>query len=385
MLSAGTPAAILAREGWLAFVFLPREFANVYSSFSGMNRPGLRTAELALSVIALVFAGLWLLVASIASARARARSTTAARVIEAAALAVLAAVGFVFLFPPAGLADTLTLVPPLVRPLPPLLLVAALAGALRRLRDRSRPSIVDGVPDSALLLALFFSVRLLLAAGYVGPYNGFYLPLPMLVASVLLLRAAARVPSRVEVAPRPESFPRLVAAALAIFLAVRIASLASIYRHPAWSRVDTPAGSVLVPEPVAGATRGALADLAGRVPPGGTIAGFPEVGFFHWVLGRKNPLAQDQFFPGHLDRAAEEEAIGRLRSRPPQAVVFVNVLTIGHGPTAFGRDYLQRLGGFVDEEFRTAAVFGPGATPRPRIGDRDFFIEVRVPRARAGR
>lgn len=380
-LSAGTPAEILSKEGWLTFLFLPREFANVYSSFSGVNRPGLRAAELALAVIALVFVGLWLLVASIASARARARSTAAARVIEAAALAVLAAVGFVFLFPPAGLADTVALVPPLVRPLPPLLLVAALAGALRRFRDRSRPSIADGVPDSALLLALFFSVRLLLAAGYVGPYSGFYLPLPIVVASVLLLRAAARVPSRVEVAPRPESFPRLVAAALAIFLAARIASLASSYRHPSWSRVDTPAGSLMVPEPVAGATRSALADLARRVPPGGTIAGFPEVGFFNWVLGRRNPLAQDQFFPGHLDRVAEEEAIGRLRSRPPDAVVLMNVLTIGHGPTAFGRDYLQRLGGFVDEEFRTAAVFGPGAKQGPRIGDRDFFIEVRVPRA----
>ncbi|MEO8349681.1 MAG: hypothetical protein ABI610_12270, partial [Acidobacteriota bacterium] len=48
-LSAGTPAAILSKEGWLTFLFLPREFANVYSSFSGLNRPGLRAAELALA------------------------------------------------------------------------------------------------------------------------------------------------------------------------------------------------------------------------------------------------------------------------------------------------------------------------------------------------
>ena len=385
LLSAGTPAAILAREGWLAFVFLPREFANVYSSFSGMNRPGLRTAELALSVIALVFAGLWLLLAAIASARARARSVAAGRAIEIAAIGVLAAAALAALFPPEALRDTLALVPPLIRPLPPLLLLLALVGAVQRVRDRSRETILAGVPDSFLLLALFFSVRLLLAAGYVGPYNGFYLPLPILVGCVLLLRAAAALAERIGVAPAPSTFPALVAAALAVFLGARIASLASIYRHPAWSRVDTPVGSVIVPEPVAGATRSALADLARRVPPGGTIAGFPEVGFFQWVLDRKNPLAQDQFFPGHLDRAAEEEAIGRLRSRPPKAVVFVNVLTIGHGPTAFGRDYLERLGGFVDEEFRTAAVFGPGATSRPRIGDRDFFVEVRVPRAPAGR
>jgi hypothetical protein len=141
----------------------------------------------------------------------------------------------------------------------------------------------------------------------------------------------------------------------------------------------------MVPEPVAGASRGALVDLARRVPEGGTIASFPEAGFFNWVLGRRNPLAQDQFFPGHLDRAAEEEAIGRLRSRPPDAVVFVNVLTIGHGPTAFGRDYLPRLGLFLRERFETAAVFGPNAGPDPRIGDPDFFIEVRVPAGAAAR
>jgi hypothetical protein len=378
-LSAGTPAAILSKEGWLAFAFLPREFANVYSSFAGVNRPGLRAAELALALIALVFAGLWLLLASIASARARSRSVPAARAIEAAGLALLAAVAFVVIFPPTRLSGTIGLLPPLVRPLPPLLFAAALVGAARRLRDSSRETILAGVPDSVLFLSLFFSARLLLAAGYVGPYSGFYLPLPIVVACAVLLRAAARLPGRVDVEPTPASFPRLVAAGLAIFLAARVVALTASYRHPAWTRVDTPAGSLHLTEPVAETTRRALADLEVRVPAGGAIAGFPEVGFFNWVLGRRNPLAQDQFFPGHLDEAAEAEAIGRLAARPPDAVVLVNVLTIGHGPTAFGRDYLGRLGSYVREKFRTAAVFGPGARPDPRIGDPDFFIEVRVP------
>ncbi|HVE65248.1 MAG TPA: hypothetical protein VNC59_01610 [Thermoanaerobaculia bacterium] len=378
-LSAGTPAPILAKEGWLTFLFLPREFANVYSSFSGVDRPGLRTAELALAVIGVVFAGLWLFVASIASARARLRSAAAGRAIEAGALVVLVAAAGVALFPPEALRDTMGLVPPLVRPLPPLLILAALVGTVRRLRDRSRETIVAGVPDSALLLALFFCARLLLAAGYVGPYNGFYLPLPMVVGSAVLLRAAARLPGRIEVTPPPFPLPRLVAAALAIFLAARIAALAAAYRHPAWTEVDTPAGSLMVTEPVAGAFRAALADLRARVRAGGAIATFPEAGIFNWVLDRRNPLAQDQFFPGHLDAAAEEDSIARLRAGPSDAVVLLNVLTIGHGRTAFGRDYLQSLGRFLDEEYRTAAVFGPGATARPRIGDRDFFIEVRVP------
>ncbi len=383
VLSAGTSAAILSKEGWLTFLVLPREFRSVYSSFAGVDRPGLRTAELALAVIALVFAGLWLLVAATVSARARPHSAAAGRAIEAGALTVLAAAAFVALFPSDRFANTVALFPPLIRPLPPLLFLIALAGTVRRLRDRSRDAILMGIPDSVLLLALFFSARLFLAAGYVGPYNGFYLPLPIVVACALLLRSAARLSARIEVTPPPSTFPRLAAAALAIFLAARIASLATSYRHPAWTRVNTPAGSIMVPEPVARPSREALLDLAARVPAGGTIAGFPEGGFFNWVLGRRNPLAQDQFFPGHLDAAAEEEAIRRLRSRAPDAVVLANVLTIGHGPTAFGRDYLPQLGRVLREDFRSAAAFGPGAGPDPRIGDPDFFIEVRVPAGEA--
>ncbi|HEY3174064.1 MAG TPA: hypothetical protein VGK86_15960, partial [Thermoanaerobaculia bacterium] len=98
--------------------------------------------------------------------------------------------------------------------------------------------------------------------------------------------------------------------------------------------------------------------------------------------GRKNPLAEDQFFPGHLGRAAEDEAIERLRSTPPDAVVFVNVRTAGHGRVAFGKDYLERLDGFVRQNFRPAVAFGPGAGTGPRIGDPGFFIEIRVPAKR---
>ncbi len=380
--SAGTPLPILRKEGWLTFLFLPPEFASVYSSFAGIDRPALRIAEVALAAIALLLAGLWLLAAALVSARVRPRSPAAARAIEVTALAVLAAAAVARLFPPPAIRGTVALVPPLVRALPPLLFLAAGAGLARRLGDRGRNTVMTGIPDSVLLVSLFFAGRLFLAAGYAGPYNGFYLPLPLLATIALLLRGAGRLASRIDVAPRPAAFPKLVAAALAVFLAARIAALALAYRHPAWSRVSTPAGSLFVPEPVAGATRGALADLAARVPPGGTIAGFPETGFFNWTLGRANPLAQDQFFPGHLDAAAEEEAIGRLRRDPPDAVVYVNVLTVGHGRVAFGRDYLSRLDRFVRERFRIAASFGPGARGEARIGDPGFFVEIRVPEDR---
>ncbi len=384
VVSLGTPVEILKKEGWLTFLFLPPEFRSVYSSFAGVDRPGLRTAELGLALVSLLFAGVWILLAALASARASRKSRAAGRAIEVFAVAALAAAAFLRLRPPASFAETAALLPPLVRAVPPLLFAAALLGIVRRLRDRSRPTALPGIPDSVLLLSLFFAMRLFLAAGYVGPYNGFYLPLPLLLSVALLCNAAYRVPDRIDVSPRPTAFPRLVAASLAVFLGARLVALALLYRSPAWSRVATPAGSLFVPEPVAGATRGTLEDLSRRVPAGGAIAGFPETGIFNWVLDRKNPLRQDQFFPGHLDAAAEAEAIERLRRNPPEAVVFVNVLTVGHGRVALGKDYLAALDGFVRERFPRAAAFGPGAGPDARIGDPDFFIEVRAPAATGG-
>jgi hypothetical protein len=382
VVSAGTPTPILKKEGWLTFLFLPPEFVSVYSSFAGVDRPALRTAELGLALVSLVLVGVWILLASLASAKARPASATISRAIEVFAVALLAVAALLELRPPAAFAETAALLPPLVRAVPPLLFATAAWGILRRLRDRSRPTALAAVPDSVLLLSLFFAMRLFLAAGYVGPYNGFYLPLPLLVSVALLVNAAARVPALIRVSPRPTAFPGLVAAALALFLGARIAALALLYRSPAWSRVSTPAGSIFVPEPVAGAIRETLADLARRVPPAGAIAGFPEIGLFNWVLDRKNPLAQDQFFPGHLDAQAEAEAVGRLRSNPPDAVVFANVLTVGHGRIALGKDYLVELDSFVRESFPRVGIYGPGARPEARVGDPDFFIEVRAPAAK---
>ena len=379
VVSVGTPLGILKKEGWLTFLFLPPEFRSVYSSFAGVDRPGLRIAELGLALISLFLVGVWILLAALASAKARPASPAAGRAIEAVAVAGLAAAALVTLRPPAAFAETASLLPPLVRAVPPLLFAAALTGIVRRLRDRSRLTALPGVPDSVLLLSLFFAARLFLAAGYVGPYNGFYLPLPLLLTTALLLRAAARMPGRIDVSPRPAAIPGLVAASLLVYFGARLVALALLYRHPSWSRVSTPAGSLFVPEPVAGATREALADLARRVPPGSAIAGFPETGIFNWVLDRKNPLAQDQFFPGHLDAAAEAEAIERLRRNPPDAIVAVNVLTVGHGRIALGKDYLVALDRFVRENFPRVAAFGPGARPDARVGDPDFFIEVRAP------
>ncbi len=370
-LSTGTPLPILRREGWLAVVGPPETFRNIYAAYSGLDRPALRLAELALAAVLLLLVGALLAAAAAVAARAK----TAGPWVEAAAVGILASAALATLFPPSGFAETLSLFPPLVRVAPPFVALAGIARLGRRVLPRAGAGPAGTIPDALLYTGAFFAARLLLAAGYTGPYSAFLLPLPLLLALAALARLADRAAPALGA-----GLPGLVTAALAVFACARGVDLARVFRADGWSRVSTPAGAVWLTEPVAAATHAALQDLEARVPAGGTLTGFPEGGFFNYVLALRNPLAQDQFFPGHLDASAEAEAVARLSGHPPDAVLYANVLAVGHGSVRFGRDYLTDLDRFARERFEAAAAYGPGAGPEPRIGDPQFFVEIRVPR-----
>jgi hypothetical protein len=377
ILSAGTPLPVLRREGWLAILGPPQTFRNIYASYAGLDRPALRLAELALAAIVLLLLAAWLAVA--AAAASRLRRASGRRAVEAAAAAVLVAGAAVSLHPPDRLAPTLSLFPPLVRVVPPLLVAAAVARLAARILRRPPGTLLAPVPDALLYTAALFAVRLLLAAGYVGPYSAFLLPLPLIVAVAGLFRLADRgAPS---IGAR---LPRLAAAALAVFVLLRAGDLGRIFRHGGWARVPTPAGTLWLTEPVASTTRDALQDLSARLSNGGTLVGFPEGGFFNYVLRLANPLPENQFFPGHLDAAAEAAVIARLAAKPPDALLYANVLAVGHGRDVvrFGQDYLPALDRAVRENFDIAAAYGPGAGPGARVGDPQFFVEIRVPKGR---
>jgi hypothetical protein len=204
------------------------------------------------------------------------------------------------------------------------------------------------------------------------------LPLPAIVGCAALWKVAEKAVGAVG-----NALPSLVTASLAVFLVFRMLALSGD-RSAVWHSVSTPAGSLVLPEPVASTTRLALQDLQRRLPSEGMLAGFPEAGFFNYVLGRLNPLPLEQFFPGHLDSIREGQVIAKLRRSSPDVVLMINVLAVGEGARIFGKDYLVSLDEVIRRDFTTAAVFGPGARAGARIGDPEFFIEVRVPRRSPG-
>ena len=369
VVSWGVPFSTLIESGWLAVVKPPPAFRHVYSVYAGLDQPGLRLTELALASIVVAAIGALLSIAAKAAGPTRTGSVAAATLVGLG----LAAMAAISLRPPEEYAGTLALLPPLPRVVPPVVLGLVAARGVRALARRS-PGPLPEIPDAVLLVAAAFSLRLLLAAGYAGPYNAYFLPLPALVAGLAFLRLADH--AAVFLGP---ALPRLAAAALAVFLLARIAALADLYRGPAWSPVATPAGRVRLTEPIAATTNLALADLARRLRPGGTLVGFPEGGFFNYVLGQRTPLREEQFFPGRLDAAAERRVARRLEEEPPDAILLANVHAVGEGARAFGKDYLVELASVLERRFRVVAAFGPGAGPTAAIGDPQFFIEVRVP------
>ncbi|MDQ2871165.1 MAG: hypothetical protein M3S32_10500 [Acidobacteriota bacterium] len=374
-ISAGIPNERLVADGWLALLHPPRAFQNVYRSFAGLDAPGLRVTQMALAVIVLALAGCVVVLGAAAARIARRSSDAAEKIAEGAAVLVLAGCAALFQFPPDAFAPALSLFPPLVRVVPPVcaaLLAARLWTVLRR-REPADP--VPGVSDGALFLGALFAARLFLAAGYSGPYNAFFLPLPIVLSVAALLRASERFAPAIG-----PSLPGLVRAALAVFLAVRVPAVWSSYRGPGWEEIETRAGSIVLPVHEAKTSRLALADLEERLPPRGTLTGFPEAGFFEYALGRSNPLPLEQFWPGHLDAAGEERVIGLLKTRPPDAIVMINALAVGEGLRAFGKDYSPRLAAFIDSEFAPVAIYGPNARDGARIGEPDFFVEIRVRR-----
>jgi hypothetical protein len=373
--SWGIPFETLIQDGWLAILRPPRAFQNVYRAYAGLDRLGLRALELTLcGVVALLAAG-YLAGAAAAARSARRASAASARWVEAGAVLLLAALAWPFHFPPERWAPTLELVPPFVRLVPPLVFAAAAVRAAGRLRRRPSLEWAPEVSDGALLIAVLFAARLALAAGYAGPYNAFFLPLPLAVCA-----SAAGVAARRLSAAAGESLARLSAAALGVFILLRGASLAAGYRGAGWEALETSAGRVVLPSVEASTSRLVLADLARRLPTReATLLGMPEAGFFEYVTGAKNPLPLEQFWPGHLDARGESRIAELLALHPPDALLLVNALAVGEGARAFGQDYSIALGAFVDARFRPAATYGPDPRPGARIGDPAFFVQVRVP------
>jgi hypothetical protein len=106
-----------------------------------------------------------------------------------------------------------------------------------------------------------------------------------------------------------------------------------------------------------------------------TLSGFPEAGFFNFVTGLRNPLRQEQIFPGHLDATRERHVIEQIERAGPRYVLLINQPAPAFGRVAFGHDYAIGVWGAVVRRYRPVASFGE-APPDAPVGWPRFFIRV---------
>jgi hypothetical protein len=356
---AGLTWELSSPEGPLALFSPPEEWRDVYRLVSGLADPAGSLASLATAF----FLDLAILGAAAAVA-AGSRQAGRLSVPEWLWLGVVT-VAAVLIIRPSGAAVDDRL-PALLMPAP----LAAIAAALLLLR---RP--LDETARARFLLFGFAAAmgsRVLLGltyGAYTTPYAILALP-PLISASAVLVLDL--LPARLS---RPEPFRRAVAAVFFALALIGAARLARFFPKSGSERIATPAGALRLPADRAFALSGALDYLRSRRQPGDGLAGFPEGGFFHFVLGFPNPLRQDAVYPGHLDAAAQARLVERIETAGPRFVVLVNQVPPGFGPRGFGVDYAAGAWDSVERKYRVAAAFGD---PRPDAppGQGPFFIRI---------
>jgi hypothetical protein len=258
--------------------------------------------------------------------------------------------------------------PPLLFPLPLVAAAAALAALRRPLDQRGRARF--------LLFALAAALAARVVLGFeLGPLMAYCaLPLPPLVATAAVLACDV-------LAPRlrsPGAFRRRLAALAVGFAALFLFRLGALAFGPHIVPLATPAGNLRLPWKEARSIAGTLDYLAGRARPGDLLASFPEAGFFNFETGMRNPLREEEIFPGVLDSGREAEVVARLLATRPRFVLLADRPTSEYGARAFGDDYAAGLWSAVQDHYFLAATFG-NAREGARIGARGFFIRVYEP------
>jgi hypothetical protein len=351
----GAARADLYPEGPLAIFAPPAEWRAVYGVISGLARP----AEALASVSTALFLGVLILAGALTVSKATAGTPRAG---ESLWIGVVGAAVLFFLTSGAGIEDRL---PALLAPMP----AVAGAAALWQLR---RP--LDSAGRARWLLFAFAAAcasRVILGLTYgavTTPYSILAVPGLSACAAVIVLDL---LPRRLA---GPGTFRRLIAVVLLALAVVAIARWRRLLPPSQGVLLHTPSGSLRLPAERALATAQVLAFLS-TAGTEATLGGFPEAGFFNFVTGIRNPLRQEQVFPGHLDRAAEDRLAERLERSGPRYLLLINQTAPAFGSVAFGRDYAKEVGKVLARRYHLAASFGD-APPDAPVGWPRFFIRV---------
>ena len=262
-------------------------------------------------------------------------------------------------------------------------------------RDEARPQFALFVIATYSLMAL---IRVVLRVPSGGAFGGYFLPTSLMLIVYLVTAALPGLFHRRDAEfaqssaesdpPRPSTRPlrlggeqelanrlRFIGAAiLCVWLVATMIVFVVRYRRTFPVLLTAPHGSLYVTKENAQAAQEALDFLAANSTPNDAIAVVPEGSSLAFLAGRRMPLRHQILIPDFMDAVEEQRAMAKLAE--VKYVLLLNRPMREFGLEAFGRDYYQAMGRYLEENFRVVKMCGEVKDERLQIGAAHFFIKI---------
>lgn len=253
----------------------------------------------------------------------------------------------------------------------PLLLLALLVSEWRRGPAADPARFIVAVYS----LAVLARVALRVPSG--GAFGSFFLPTSLLLIYFLLTQTLPQALQKWTQDAPAAATARTIGRGLFVAAWLVTAVVFGIrYRKNNSYEINTPRGTLYTTQQIGPVYRAALEFIAAHTQPGETLAVLPEGSDLTFLSGRRMPLRHQILIPGFLSERDETAAIELLARQQVRYVLIVNRPMREFGAVAFGRDFYQRLGGWIETHYRVATVFGAGGRGDAPVGDAEFFIKV---------
>ena len=251
-------------------------------------------------------------------------------------------------------------------------------------RDEIKPQFALFVIAVYSLMAL---IRVVLRVPSGGAFGGYFLPtslilivylttvsLPIFIEQFYDEYTTESVPSSLSTIFIKSRLRFIGITLLSFWLLVTIAVFGYRYRKTFPVLITAPHGSLYVTQATAQATQEMLEFIAQNSAPEDAIAVVPEGSSLAFLSGRKMPLRQQIMIPGFMDAQGERDAIAQVAT--VKYVLVINRPMREFGLEAFGRDYYQAFGQYLDEKFHVVKVCGEVKDEKLQIGSPHFFIKI---------
>jgi hypothetical protein len=221
--------------------------------------------------------------------------------------------------------------------------------------------------------ALASLARVILRVRSGGAYSSYLLPASVIIFTYVWVQPFADIFRQADT----KRLARNIAIALLMLDVAITSSLLSFrFRDRNTSPITTERGTIISIPDLGRAINEAIEFINRETVPGEPVAVMPEGTSLNFFTDRPNPLREEISTPGYLDQEGEERAIRQLARSNTRFVLVANRATSEFGAEAFGKDYCQKLMGWIEQNFEPYAIFGVDQDQDQQIGDKAFFIRA---------